>query len=463
MLLAGMQFRIILISIPLLGGAAWAAWHFIHDYQRQRILTFLNPENDPLGAGYHIIQSQIAIGSGGVFGKGYMNGSQAQLEFLPERSTDFIFAVIGEEFGLLGQLLILALYGVVIGRALYLAMQGQDTFARLTGGRHRAELLRLRVRQFRHGERHPAGGRRAPAADQLRRHLDGDAAGGLRNLDVAAFSPQAHRILGARMVRRARNYAAPRRGARRRVRQPRGRARHASRRRQELHRAHGESVLLQEARSCASSWRARRASPPSSRPWTVPPKRPKLWYEYRADIPERAAHPRGHGILARASPGTRSSEHPLGRRAGIPRGHPRRRNLLRPPHRAITGCSTRSRRLAFDYPPRDKFFRDELEQFLLLTRDIKLDPLVVKGSYAGAMGAPQFMPSNYRRYAVDADADGRIDLWSNWSDVCASVGNYLKEHGWNAGEPVLSEATVDADKAPISTAASSPWKRPSAR
>ena len=134
MILAGMDFRIILVSIPLLGGAAMGAWHFIHDYQKQRILTFINPETDPLGAGYHIIQSQIAIGSGGVFGKGYMNGSQAQLEFLPERSTDFIFAVIGEEFGLLGQLLILSLYAVVIGRALYLSMQGQDTFARLTGG-----------------------------------------------------------------------------------------------------------------------------------------------------------------------------------------------------------------------------------------------------------------------------------------------------------------------------------------
>ena len=134
MLLAGLQVQIILVSIPLMACGAWAGWHFIHEYQRQRILTFLNPENDPLGAGYHIIQSQIAIGSGGVFGKGYMNGSQAQLEFLPERSTDFIFAVIGEEFGLLGQLLILTLYGVVIGRALYLANQGQDTFARLTGG-----------------------------------------------------------------------------------------------------------------------------------------------------------------------------------------------------------------------------------------------------------------------------------------------------------------------------------------
>src|SRR5450631_3514122 len=102
--------------------------------------------------------------------------------------------------------------------------------------------------------------------------------------------------------------------------------------------------------------------------------------------------------------------------------------------------------LAFDYPARSKFFRDELEQFILLARERRLDPLAVKGSYAGAMGAPQFMPSNYRRYAVDAVGDGRIDLWNNWSDVCASVGNYLKEHGWNAGEPVLSEASVDTGK-----------------
>jgi membrane-bound lytic murein transglycosylase B len=102
--------------------------------------------------------------------------------------------------------------------------------------------------------------------------------------------------------------------------------------------------------------------------------------------------------------------------------------------------------LAFDYPARAKFFRDELEQFILLSRERGLDPKVVKGSYAGAMGAPQFMPSNYRRYAVDANADGRIDLWNNWADVCASVGNYLKEHGWNAGEPVLSDAAVEEDK-----------------
>ena len=103
--------------------------------------------------------------------------------------------------------------------------------------------------------------------------------------------------------------------------------------------------------------------------------------------------------------------------------------------------------LSFDYPARAKFFRDELEQYLLLTRDMHLDPLTLKGSYAGAMGAPQFMPSNYRKYAVDANADGHIDLWSNWADVCASVGNYLKEKGWNAGEPVLSDASADPEKA----------------
>jgi membrane-bound lytic murein transglycosylase B len=100
--------------------------------------------------------------------------------------------------------------------------------------------------------------------------------------------------------------------------------------------------------------------------------------------------------------------------------------------------------LAFDYPARAKFFQDELEAFLLLTREASVNPLVATGSYAGAMGAPQFMPSNYRRYAVDANKDGRIDLWTNWPDICASVGNYFHEHGWISGEPVLSEATLDA-------------------
>ena len=132
--LAGLRLRVMAGLLALAAAAAWFGWSFMHDYQRKRVLTFLNPQTDPLGAGYHIIQSQIAIGSGGVFGKGWMNGSQAQLEFLPERSTDFIFAVVGEEFGLLGLMLLLLLYVFVVGRAVYLATQTQDTFARLLAG-----------------------------------------------------------------------------------------------------------------------------------------------------------------------------------------------------------------------------------------------------------------------------------------------------------------------------------------
>lgn len=132
--LAGLRVRVILGMVLLGVAAAWFGLRFMHGYQRQRLLTFLNPQSDPLGAGYHIIQSQIAIGSGGVFGKGWMNGSQAQLDFLPERTTDFIFAVIGEEFGLLGLAVLLLLYAFLIGRSLYLAVQTPDTFSRLLGG-----------------------------------------------------------------------------------------------------------------------------------------------------------------------------------------------------------------------------------------------------------------------------------------------------------------------------------------
>jgi rod shape determining protein RodA len=134
-LLAGLQIRYILALAGLLVPVAVVAWHFLlHDYQKQRVLTFLDPQSDPLGSGYHIIQSQIAIGSGGVFGKGYLNGSQAQLEFLPERSTDFVFAVIGEEWGLIGLVTVILLFMFVIGRALYLAATAHDTFSRLTSG-----------------------------------------------------------------------------------------------------------------------------------------------------------------------------------------------------------------------------------------------------------------------------------------------------------------------------------------
>jgi rod shape determining protein RodA len=128
---SGLRWRIVLVTLGLLAAAAPLLWHFMHDYQRRRVLTFLNPETDPLGAGYHIIQSKIAIGSGGLYGRGWLNGSQAQLQFLPERTTDFIFAVFGEEFGFLGVLLLFGLYLFVIVRGFMIAFHAQDTFARI--------------------------------------------------------------------------------------------------------------------------------------------------------------------------------------------------------------------------------------------------------------------------------------------------------------------------------------------
>ena len=133
-LFAGLQAWIIGLLGVASAAAAWGGWYLLHDYQRQRVLTFLDPQADPLGAGYHIIQSTIAIGSGGVTGKGFLRGTQGQLEFLPERTTDFVFAVIGEEFGLLGALLLIGLYLFVVLRALHLATQMRDTFARLLSG-----------------------------------------------------------------------------------------------------------------------------------------------------------------------------------------------------------------------------------------------------------------------------------------------------------------------------------------
>jgi rod shape determining protein RodA len=121
----------------LLGAAAAAVpvgWHFLHEYQRNRIRTLLDPESDPLGNGWHIIQSQIAVGSGGVFGKGFEKGTQSRLEFLPEHTTDFIFAVFSEEFGLIGVIGLLVLYAFIIGRCLWIAMEARETYSRLLAG-----------------------------------------------------------------------------------------------------------------------------------------------------------------------------------------------------------------------------------------------------------------------------------------------------------------------------------------
>jgi rod shape determining protein RodA len=132
--LAGLRWRLILGLVVLAAAAAPLLWSIMHDYQRRRVLTFLDPGSDPLGAGYHIIQSQIAIGSGGIYGKGWLAGTQSQLEFLPERTTDFIFAVLGEELGLSGILVLMLLYLAVILRGLAIASRASDTFSRLLAG-----------------------------------------------------------------------------------------------------------------------------------------------------------------------------------------------------------------------------------------------------------------------------------------------------------------------------------------
>ena len=128
---AGISWRLLVSMGVLATAAAPLLWYFMHDYQKRRVLTFINPENDPLGAGYHTIQAKIAIGSGGFYGKGWLNGTQSHLEFLPERSTDFIFAVLCEEFGMLGVLLLLCVYLFIIFRCLYIAINAQHTFGRL--------------------------------------------------------------------------------------------------------------------------------------------------------------------------------------------------------------------------------------------------------------------------------------------------------------------------------------------
>jgi rod shape determining protein RodA len=131
---AGLSWKIIVGMLVSALAAAPLAWNLLHDYQRSRIITLFDPEKDPLGKGFHIIQSTIAIGSGGIFGKGWRAGTQAQLEFIPERHTDFVFAVFSEEFGLLGNLVLLTIYALLIARGLMIAANAATLFSRLLAG-----------------------------------------------------------------------------------------------------------------------------------------------------------------------------------------------------------------------------------------------------------------------------------------------------------------------------------------
>jgi rod shape determining protein RodA len=133
--LAGMRWKLILIIAGIGSAFAPIMWFFLmQEYQKRRVITFMNPESDPLGSGYHIIQSKIAIGSGGVDGKGWLQGTQSQLEFLPERHTDFIFAVYSEEFGLMGVLGLLAIYAYIVVIGMLIAMRSQDSYTKLLAG-----------------------------------------------------------------------------------------------------------------------------------------------------------------------------------------------------------------------------------------------------------------------------------------------------------------------------------------
>ncbi|MBL1260452.1 MAG: rod shape-determining protein RodA [Thiotrichaceae bacterium] len=134
LLLSGIRGKHVAAFMALIATCTPLLWFNLHAYQKTRVMTFLNPENDPLGAGYHIIQSKIAIGSGGTYGKGWLNGTQSHLEFLPERTTDFIFSVFSEEFGFIGIVCLLALYLFIVVRGLYIATQAQSTFSRLLAG-----------------------------------------------------------------------------------------------------------------------------------------------------------------------------------------------------------------------------------------------------------------------------------------------------------------------------------------
>ena len=167
MILAG------LVSIP-------TGWQYLHTYQRDRLLTFLDPERDALGAGYHIIQSKIALGSGAVFGKGFMQGTQSHLNFLPEKQTDFVFTVFAEEFGLIGGLVLLALYIVLLVYALVIAVRVRNQFGRLVAmGAGATFFIYVFINIAMVMGLIPVVGR-AAAADLLWRYRHGDHPGGLR-------------------------------------------------------------------------------------------------------------------------------------------------------------------------------------------------------------------------------------------------------------------------------------------
>ena len=156
-LLAGVNWKIV-GSVILIGAASMPLiWHHMHTYQKNRVLIFLDPERAPLGSGYHIIQSKIAVGSGGIFGKGWLHGTQSHLSFLPTHTTDFIFALAGEELGLIGATIILIIYMAIFLRALYISTQAQETFTPPPRRQPECHVHCVSIYQYWHGNRYFTG------------------------------------------------------------------------------------------------------------------------------------------------------------------------------------------------------------------------------------------------------------------------------------------------------------------
>ena len=202
--LSGLSWRLIGVAVVLVAAFIPILWFFLmHDYQRQRVMMLLDPESDPLGAGYHIIQSKIAIGSGGLRGKGWLHGTQSQLEFLPERHTDFIFAVLAEELGLVGILILLALYILLIMRGLWIAARAQNHLWSRHGWRLNADIIRLCLRKYWYGKRYSAGCGGSAPTGQLWRIGANCADGWVRDCNVNPH-PQENvvekRVRGAQCV-----------------------------------------------------------------------------------------------------------------------------------------------------------------------------------------------------------------------------------------------------------------------
>lgn len=173
-----------------------------------------------------------------------------------------------------------------------------------------------------------------------------------------------------------------------------------------------------------------------------PAERVVPWFEYRERfLTEKRIHEGADFWLAHRDKLTRIGDEGLAAAAVGILGVETSFGRITGRYRVIDALVT----LAFDFPPRAPFFRDELEEFLILTREETVDPKAALGSYAGAMGAPQFISSSYRKYAVDADGDGQRNLWSSWPDVIASIANYLEGYGWRRGEPVVVNAQIEGE------------------